>query len=426
MINISDNLKSKVVLVLQVLLGCTFIFSGFAKSVDPFGGYYKIIDYLNAFGWDWLKALGFFGSVLLSVAEFTLGVCMLLGVRILWTTIGMAVFMVVFTPLTLYLAIENPVTDCGCFGDALVISNWQTFWKNIIIDVLLYVVYIWRAYSTRSYKLITEAGFVAVSILFSVGLSVYGFINLPLIDFRPYYIGANIPKGMEVPEDAPRDVYQTTLVYEKDGVKKDFSLLDYPKDDSTWKFVENRSELISKGYVPPIHDFTMEHPDDGDITDDVIYNPGYSFLLVAHNVTEYNLFSNPAGAHFDKSERVNAAYEFAKNNGYGFYCMTATGIESDEMNAYKNATGAEYQFVNSDEIMLKTIIRSSPGLVLIKNGDIVNKWSLDNIPVFSEPLEKSELGQTQAPNEKARVLVCVVIMAALLYGVKFVTEKIKK
>lgn len=405
----NKEIKGKIALVLEILIGCVFVFSGFVKVVDPLGGLYKIVDYLDAFGWDPLKPLGFFGMALMSAAEFMLGVCMLLGVRQKLTAIGVLLFMLVMTPITFYLALYNPVTDCGCFGDALVISNWATFWKNVVLLIAVIIVLNWCQFCKRGFTWVTEIAIAAYSLIFMLIITGLCFQNLPVIDFRPYKIGTNIPESMIIPDDAEKDVYETTLIYKKDGVEKEFTMENYPKD-STWEFVDSKNVLISKGYEPPIHDFVLNHSDDGDITDVILEDSNYVFLLIAHNLSEFDLLSNPGGAHYNYGKSINAAYEYAKENGYKFYCLTATGEDNPDMEKYKKATGAEYEYLNADEIMLKTIIRSSPGLMLIKEGKIINKWAVQNIPTFDQPLAECEYGQMELPNNKGRIL-----LIALLY-----------
>lgn len=302
----SDKTKERIVLALQLLVGAVFVFSGFVKVVDPLGGLYKVTDYLNAFHWEALKPLGFAGMTAMSAVEFTLGFALLLGLRQKLTTLGVLAFMVFYTPLTLYLALYNPVSDCGCFGDALVITNWQTFWKNVAL--LAATIAIWRLlpYSKRGFCPKAEWAVMAYAFLFQIGISIYCFQNLPVIDFRAYKIGANIQEGMEVPDGAPQDVYKTTLIYAKDGVQQEFTMENYPKGDTAWKFVDTRNELVQKGYEPPIHDFVLTHPDDGDITDLILEDTNYVFLLVTHNLTKYDLLANPGGAHFDHADKVNA------------------------------------------------------------------------------------------------------------------------
>lgn len=383
---ISDKQKGYVVMTLQILLGLVFLFSGFAKVVDPLGGYYKVDDYLTAFSWDALKSLGFIGSVLLNIVEFALGTCLLLGVWPRLTSIGVLIFMVFYTPLTLYIAIYNPVTDCGCFGEALKITNWQTFWKNVVFLAMGIVLYMWHQHSTRDKsvaKFLTVSGYTG---LFLLVVSYYCYYNLPIIDFRPYSIGTNIPESMIVPDDAPSDVYESYFTYEKNGERKEvkFGSEEYNKiqNDSTWIIdaEASRSELIEKGYEPPIHDFTMEDPEDGDLTEDVMADENYSFIAVSSKITK---------ADMTQANKINDVYDFCENNGLKLYMLTSTGIGTDELNAYIEETGAQYKFLNTDEITLKTVVRSNPGLVLIKNGNVINKWAVKNIPDFQKLLDEA-------------------------------------
>lgn len=419
----SDKVKGYTVLILQLFVGAVFVFSGFVKVIDPLGGLYKVTDYLTAFHWDALKPLGFLGMTAMSAVEFVLGVGLILGIQKKLVTLGTLAFMAFYTPLTLYLAINNPVTDCGCFGDALVITNWQTFWKNVVLLAAVIMILVWLKFSKRGFCAKAEWAVLIYSFVFSMGLSSYCFANLPSIDFRPYRIGANIQEGMDFPEGAKKDSIFTTFILEKDGVQKEFTLEEYPKDPS-WKFIDQKSIVVEKGYEPPIHDFVLMHEDDGDITDIILEDTNYVFLAVAHNLSQYDLVSNPGGAHYDNSEKLNAAYDYAHAHGYKFYCLTASGNSSEEMKNYLAATSAKYEFLNADEIMLKTIIRSSPGLFIIKKGTVVNKWALKNIPTFSEPLDKCEYGTITLPNNKLTVLV-IAILYLIPLGIGFGVSKKK-
>lgn len=404
------------VVVARILIGCLFIFSGYSKAVDPLGSTYKIQDYLTAMGLDFLGPLALVAGIGLAALEFLLGVCLLLGANLKSTSIMSLLLMCVMTPLTLWIALTDPVSDCGCFGDALVISNWATFWKNIVIVALIVLLIKWQKHSPKLFSQRTEWIIAIAAGSYSILVSIYCLINLPIIDFRPYKNGTNIPEAMAVPDSiagpdgkmipTPTDQYETTLFYEKDGEQKAFSMENYPKDDSTWTFVTTENKLISKGYEPPIHDFSLEDPDDGDITDDVLSNKGYTFLLVTKRVEQ---------ASTNKRKEINAVYDFARKNGYGFYCMTATGLESTEIREFKvEMGGIEFPIVNTDEITLKTIVRSNPGLVLIKDGVVINKWSNHNMPTFTEPLENSHRGQVQEPNDMRVVFLSSVLFVGFL------------
>jgi len=367
--------KKVIVEIARILLGVVFIFSGFVKAVDPLGGAYKIVEYFSAFDLrdfnNWATPL----SILQAAVEFGVGVCLLLGVYRKVTGILAFLIMLFMTPLTLFLAISNPVTDCGCFGDAWVISNWQTFFKNIILIIAAFIVFIWYP---RMTPLFSRKAYFSVTLwiyLFIIGLSFYCYYFLPVFDFRPYKIGVNIPQKMQIPEDAEHDVYDVRLIYSKDGEHKEFTLENYPKDDTTWTFVNSKSHLIKKGYQPPIHDFSITGDKGNDITDVVLSDTSYTFLLIANKLKTAN------DANVDK---INDIYEFAKTKNYNFYALTSS--LPSEIQEWIENTGAEYPFCTMDDITLKTIIRSNPGLLLIKNGTIINKWPNTRLPNQEELL----------------------------------------
>ena len=357
----------------RVLLGVVFIFSGTVKAIDPMGGEIKIGDYLTAFNLDFLQSFSVFASFNLSALELTLGVCMLLGVYRKYTSFLTLLMMLFMTPLTLYLALFNPVSDCGCFGDALVLSNWETFYKNIVllaaaICAFKYNQRLLNGFTYRAYW------FVALwSYAFAIGFAYRNYNHLPIVDFRPYQIGANIPKLMEIPEGAPVDEYKYSFIYEKDGVQKEFTLDNAPADDSTWVFIDSKTELIKKGFEPVVSSFHIYNLEDEDITDDILYNPNPLLLLIAPHVEK---------AEDDRIDEINNAYDYALENGLDFYCIT--GSSSEDIIRWSENTGAEYPFLMADDVLLKTIVRSNPGLVLMREGTILMKWHYNDIPQEEE------------------------------------------
>lgn len=368
------------------MLATLFIFSGFVKAVDPLGSFYKIQDYLAAFGIiSWFPTyLPLLFAIILSSAEFCVGVFLFFGVRRKIASTLALLLMSVMTPLTLYLALANPVSDCGCFGDAWVLTNWQTFGKNIVLLIAAIAVFRERKLMFRFVTLKIEWMVSLYTLLFVFALSFYCLEYLPVLDFRPYKIGADIKAGMEIPEGAKPSVFESRFVLEKDGRQQEFTLDNYP--DSTWTFVETRTVLKEKGYEPPIHDFSMISLGTGeDITDSVLTDKGYTFLLVAHRIEE---------ADDSNIDLINEIYDYSVEHGYGFYALTSSPDEEIEM--WRERTGAEYPFCQMDDITLKTIIRSNPGLLLIKDGTILNKWSDNQLPdeyVLNDSLDKLELGK---------------------------------
>ena len=401
------------------MLAALFIFSGFVKAVDPLGSFYKIQDYLTAFGIiSWFPAyLPLLFAIVLSSAEFCVGVFLFFGVRRKIASTLALLLMSVMTPLTLYLALANPVSDCGCFGDAWVLTNWQTFGKNIVLLVAAIAVFRDRKLMFRFVTLKIEWMVSLYTLLFVFALSFYCLEYLPVLDFRHYKIGTNIKAGMEIPEGAKPSVFESRFVLEKDGRRQEFTLDNYP--DSTWTFVETRTVLKEKGYEPPIHDFSMISLGTGeDITDSVLSDKGYAFLLVAHRIEE---------ADDSNIDLINEIYDYSAEYGYGFYALTSSPDE--EIGMWRERTGAEYPFCQMDDITLKTIIRSNPGLLLIKDGTILNKWSDNQLPdeyVLNDSLDKLELGQQKQENNLhtiGYVLLWFIVPLTLVIGVDILVIK---
>ena len=352
-------------LLSRLIIGLVFVFSGFVKAIDPLGSTYKIEDYFTAFG-GFFTSLSFIAlpaSIALSTLELVIGLNLLFQIQLRRTSWAALLFMLVMTPLTFYIALFNPVTDCGCFGDALVMTNWQTFAKNVVFLTL--VVFIMMNIGKKKSLLLPRIEWLVVTVfvMIGVGLSFYSLKHMAPFDFRPYKVGVNIPESMFVPENAPADVYNTTFIYEKGGVQKEFTLENYPKGDSTWKFVDQKTVLVSKGYKAPIHDFSIVDANFNDITEQIIYNTGETYLLIMYDVNK---------ASEEGARRAEELYQKYKNTNTKFYALTASG--DDDVRKFVAKTGITYPFCKTDPITLKTIIRSNPGLMQIKNGVITGKW----------------------------------------------------
>jgi len=363
-------------LISRLFVGLLFMFSGFVKAIDPLGSTYKFTDYFRAFGMEWAEPIALALGFLLSAAEFIIGFGLFFNLKLKFSSWGALLFMLFFTPLTLILAIYNPVTDCGCFGDALKITNWQTFWKNIIILIPTIIVFISKnkikSFLTPKFQLaILFVAFIGINLF-----SYYCYSHLPIIDFRPYKIGTHIPDKMIVPEGAPQDVYETIFKYQNLKTKeiKEFNQTNYPWQDTlNWKWVDSKSILIKEGYHAPIHDFVIESPEDGDITDLILEDENYSFLLIAYKLPESSTANQ---------KEINELANFCNKTGYKFYCVTSSGEE--EINKFKSINNVQYAFCSADEITLKTMIRSNPGLVLLKKGTVIGKWHNNDIPTIEE------------------------------------------
>ena len=394
--------------VCRFVLAIVFIFSGFVKAIDPLGTQYKIQDYLDAFGWTGVfpEFVPFVASALLGMLEFCLGVYLFFGIRRIIAPRAVVAVMAVMTPLTFWLAWEHPVSDCGCFGDALVLTNWETFGKNVVLLAMSLVVLkcrrrLFPLATTRFDWLIALYGF-----LYILCMTVYCYRHLPVFDFRPYYVGADIRQGMSIPAGEEPTEFETRFVLQKDGVEKEFTLENYP--DSTWTFVDSKTVVIKQGYEPPIHDFSMIRYDDGeDITEQVLADEGYTFLLVAHQLGKANQ---------SRMDLINELYDYCLEYGYAFYCLTSSSDE--DILKWQEDTGAEYPFCLMDNITLKTMVRFNPGLMLLKKGTVVGKWSIIDIPDEYQlvgPLEQLPMGEANRPSFVYRLIGVLMWFAFPLF-----------
>jgi hypothetical protein len=242
----------------RIITGIVFIFSGLVKAIDPLGSAYKFHDYFQAFNIGFLNKLSLSLAILLCTAEFIAGFSVLTGMRQKTGIMVVMLLMIIFTPLTFILALTNPVSDCGCFGDAIHLTNWETFGKNIVLIIIAAMLYIGRKEIKNIFKTSTEWIIITIAAIMFILFSLFNLKYLPVIDFLPYETSVKIADKMVIPEGAPIDEYQTTFIYEKDNVKKEFTLNDYPANDTTWRFIDQKSILLKKGYQPPIHDFSIK------------------------------------------------------------------------------------------------------------------------------------------------------------------------
>ena len=395
----------------RLLVAVTFIFSGFVKGMDPLGTQYKITDYLEALHIDWMFPdwSTLVMSVLLATAEFAIGIFLLFAIRRRLTSKITLAVMIVMTLITLWIVIADPVKDCGCFGDAVVLTNMETFIKNIIL--LIFAILIWRKPLEMPRLISRQTQWVVINytFLFSIVMSTWSLWYLPQFDFRPYHIGANIAKGMEIPKGAKQPKFDTTFILEKNGERKEFTIDNYP--DSTWTFIDSKTVQTEEGYVPPIHDFSIEDMKTGeDITQEVIHRKGYTFLLISPHLD----FADDSN--FGSIDEI---YEYATDHDYPFLCLTASTEKA--IRHWQDITGAEYPFYITDETTLKTVIRSNPGLLLLKDGTIIRKWSHNDLPKMADlagkPLEKTEIGkmpEVSAAKKIAGIISWFVIPLVLL------------
>jgi uncharacterized membrane protein YphA (DoxX/SURF4 family) len=361
-----------IVNIVRFLVGILFIISGFVKLNDPIGFGFKLEEYWEVFGMQWLGPFSTTMAYLICVAEIWLGLALLFRSHVkltLWLLTAMIVF---FTFLTFYSAWFNKVTDCGCFGDALKLTPWQSFWKDVILTVLISILWLGKNHIKQNPKMFPTILGVAIAFIYG-GWCLY---DLPVIDFTAYKIGNNIKQLMTIPANAKRDVYKTVLLYTKDGQDKEFSMDSIPDGSTGWKWKDTKNILVEKGYVPPIHDFTIQTIQGDDYTEDFL-TADIAVLVVARKLDHTD--AKP----FDAFAQLAVALESKKSARIG----ALTASIPAEVEAFSAKRADKIPFYNTDHTTLKTMIRSNPGLIILKKGSIVGKWSENNIPSIDKLTE---------------------------------------
>ncbi len=356
----------------RFITGLVFTFSGFVKSIDPVGTEIKFHDYFEAMGLDFLMPYALFFSFLLNGAELIIGLMLLMNAFPKFSGSAALFFLIIFTPFTLWLAVANPVSDCGCFGDAVKLTNWETFWKNVIL--LIFVVFFLRLskkyppLSKRNLNLYVCSFFILIAFAFEF----YNYYHLPLIDFLPFKKGVNIKEASTVPENAEHDVYETVLYYKnlKTGESKAFSVDNIPYQDTlNWAFDTTVSTLIKKGYEPPIVDFYLTDLNNEDRTHEILNRKGVSYIIVIHDFKK---------AFHRVDTKLNEIAYFASMNNIPFYCFTSS--ESSVIEDYKSKLPNNLIICTADYKMLKSMMRSNPGFVILKDAVILDKFHYIDIP----------------------------------------------
>jgi len=364
--------ESTFLMILRVLLGLVFIFSSVMKGIDPLGTAYRVGDYLGAYNLHWLSGFELTISYLLICIEFLIGVALLFKLQAKLATFGVLLMMIFFTTITYIDAKYEMVPDCGCFGDAVKLTAWQTFYKNIVLILMALVVFIGR----KQFRL-KLAGWLQTIVLIILGFAYVLFMNynlnhLPIIDFRDWKIG----RDMKSDDDAEGVTY---LIYQnkETGELQEFVSPNYPWNDSVWmsqwEFVDQRYD---ESGIDKKHNLIIENFKGTDFTKALIENPGYQMFLVSYDLDKAN------------GEAMITASELFKNTGNldaGVALLTASGPQT--ISKYMGVYNMQYPFFFADGTELKALIRSNPGLILLKNGVVVNKWHANDFPkTWSEAL----------------------------------------
>lgn len=353
----------------RVFTGLVFVFSGFVKGVDPLGTAYRLEDYFIAFNWDFFIPMALPFSILLCTIEFAIGAMLLFNLKMKFTSVILVLMMLYFTVLTLNDAINNPVPDCGCFGDAIKLTNWQTFYKNLILLPLAIVVFVYRKkykpFANGIIQMIMAVMFAAVFASFSF----YCYSHLPVIDFTEWKTGNKL-----YPENPQPVKYYLTYRSKKTGQTSEYLSPNYPFNDSIWmsewEFVDQRvvdpNEYYGKSLV-------ISDTSGNNVTESIIRNPEYQLII-----NSYDLTTADEKAFRTLNEFVAKAYQ----DNIPTAVLVSSG--NNEIKSFAAKNKLQLDFYTSDDIALKTIVRSNPGLLLMKDGVILKKWHYNDIPDYED------------------------------------------
>lgn len=358
-----------VIKVCKFLVGILFIFSGFVKADDPVGFSIKLQEYFDkdALNLPWLNGYALPLAIIIPIVEMVLGFMIIIGAHKRLTLWLLLLTILFFSFLTFYTAYYNKVLECGCFGDAIPMTPWASFGKNMVLLLFIIILFAGSWHIIPAFSKLVGNSLIILFSLFSVAFSLYCYNYLPVIDFRPYKPGTDIKKSMQGIPDVLK--YYYTLKNKKTGATEEFTQFP-PNYQDSWDYVSNRTETIKKGVDPKIKDFRISSLTGDDITDSILNSSGYTFLLVSSSLADAN----------KSPEVVKAINELADNcrkNNVGFICLTSS--DDNSIQNYIKTFHPPYSFYSADDVVLKTMIRSNPGLVLIKAGIIIADWHYHSI-----------------------------------------------
>ncbi|MGJ1386095.1 BT_3928 family protein [Sphingobacterium spiritivorum] len=372
----------------RIITGLLFIFSGLIKANDPTGFGYKLEEYFHVFNMNFLNDYSTYLAILICGLEIIFGALLLLGFhgrKVAW---GLLILIIFFTFLTFYSAFFEVVTSCGCFGDAIPLTPWESFSKDLVLLALILIIFIYR----KQIKPIIADPFTSnllttAIVVISMGIGIYTTHYLPFIDFLPYKKGNNIPSLMVLPEGKEGDVYETiyTMKNVKTGETKEVTDKVYMSEkiweDSDWEIVgDPKSKLIKKGYAIPIPDLMITDVDGNDKTQEIISNPYYNFVVVSKDLTKMGKGELEALGKINQTVKKIA-------EDYNLRAVLLTASSSTDADYLSEHMDLIFEIFYADQVPLKSMVRSNPGVLLLQNGTVINKWSHNNFPSV-EKLEK--------------------------------------
>ncbi|HTI59138.1 BT_3928 family protein [Mucilaginibacter sp.] len=372
-------MRTKLVWICRILVGLLFIFSGLIKINDPLGFSYKLQEYFEVFHITFLDSLALVIAIVLCTLEIILGFALLIGVRAVSVAWGLLLLIIFFGFLTFYSAYFKVVQTCGCFGDAIPLTPWQSFSKDMALLALVSVIFVNRRDIKPLFGKQTGDRALYASIIIALGIGFYTYSFLPVIDFLPYKVGANIPDEMKTPPGAKPDEYEITYNLKNSKTRETKTMTDkeYIKSniwkDNSWAVIGNpESKLVKRGFTPKIIDLNIKDAQGNDYTKELFANPFNNFVIVAYDLSKTNT---------DAMGQLNAlAINMAQNYNTRTVLLTSNSPKDAEEFSKKNHLIMEIFY--ADAVPLKTMIRANPGIFLMKNGTVINKWHYHSIPNY--------------------------------------------
>ena len=356
--------------LIRIVVGVLFIFSGLVKANDPMGLSYKMDEFFEVWDMFWMMPYSLALSILMIAFEIIAGVALLLGYAYRIFSFLLLLLILFFTFLTAYVLYSGKIKECGCFGDCIKISNEETFYKDVALTILGFILFIFRKRIKPIFSGYPGTALMILTAFLAFGIQWWSLEHLPYYDCLPYKVGVDIKKDMQIPPGAIPDKFETVMIYEKDGVQKEFTMENYPWQDSTWKFVDRKDKLIKKGNAEPeIKDFIITDLAGNDHTEEILAER-YVFLF---------FLKNPDKARNDNIKDLQQLIEKSQQLGIPFYVLCSGNIEKSQQWL------ADHQLTPNDVLVFdlvasKSAVRSNPGLMLLQQSVIRGKWSFRDYP----------------------------------------------
>lgn len=359
-----------IITIFRIIVGVLFIFSGLIKANDPLGLSYKMDEFFEVLHLHFMIPFSLALSLIMNAFEIIAGFAVLIGYRMRLFSILLLLLIIFFTFLTGFALFSGLIRECGCFGDCIKLTAGQSFWKDIILLVMILVITIYHKRIQPLFSPKVNNAVMIFAVLFPVAVQWYALSHLPIVDCLPYKVGNNIPEKMKVPPGSTPDVYETVMIYEKDGKQQEFTTENYPWQDTTWVFVDRKDKLVKKGNAEPaIKDFILNDFNGNNMNSGVLNEPLPMYLFLVLDV-------NKAGKGWE--EKMKKYQQQAAEGKIVLMGVTSSSQEAVEQ--FKAQRGIQFEFLQMDGTAIKTAGRSNPCLIVLEKGTIKAKYHHNDIP----------------------------------------------